>query len=123
MGITLAVRTGGVGGSGISLLLADTKTPGIQIRKMETQFDTCHGTTFIEIENAEVPEKNLIGDLGAGFKYLLLNFNHERFVISASACRFSRICYSESLKYSMRRKTFGKALFEHQMIRFKLAEM
>lgn len=105
------------------MLLADTKTPGIQIRKMETQFDTCHGTTFIEIENAEVPEKNLIGDLGAGFKYLLLNFNHERFVISASACRFSRICYSESLKYSMRRKTFGKALCEHQMIRFKLAEM
>jgi len=90
---------------------------------METQFDTCHGTTFITFDNAMVPVSNLIGQEGAGFRYLLLNFNHERLVISVGTCRFARLCYSEALKYSMRRKTFGKALCEHQMIRWKLGEM
>jgi len=120
---TLAVRTGGPGGQGVSLLLVDRRTPGIEIRKMETQFDTCHGTTFITFDNAMVPVSNLIGQEGAGFRYLLLNFNHERLVISVGTCRFARLCYSEALKYSMRRKTFGKELCEHQMIRWKLGEM
>lgn len=121
--ITLAVRTGGDGGKGVSLLLLDTKSKGIDIRKMETQFDTCHGTTFVTLDNVEVPAENLIGVEGKGFMYLLLNFNHERLVISVSTARFARLCYSESLKYAIRRKTFGKALAEHQMIRWKLAEM
>ncbi|CAK0788027.1 unnamed protein product [Prorocentrum cordatum] len=120
--LTLAVRTG-AGSKGISLLLADTSAPGIEIRKMETQFDTCHGTTFITLDNVLIPEENLIGKEGAGFNYLLLNFNHERLVISVSTCRFARLCYTEALRYSMRRKTFGKPLSEHQMIRWKLAEM
>mmetsp|Transcript_118913 Transcript_118913/g.296683 ORF Transcript_118913/g.296683 Transcript_118913/m.296683 type:complete len:439 (+) Transcript_118913:68-1384(+) len=124
--LTLAVRTGGStsGGQGVSLLLVDVKrTPGIEIRKMETQFDTCHGTTFITLDNAMVPAKNLIGQEGQGFMYLLFNFNHERLVISVGSCRFARLCYAEALKYAVRRKTFGKALAEHQMIRWKLGEM
>jgi len=121
--LTLAVRTGGPGNKGISLLLVDTKTPGIEIRKMQTQFDTCHGTTFITLDNVLVPAENLIGEEGTGFMSLLLNFNHERFVISVSSCRYSRLCYAESLRHSLRRKTFGKALGEHHMIRLKLAEM
>eukprot|EP00931_Biecheleriopsis_adriatica_P069179 TRINITY_DN43055_c0_g1_i1.p1 TRINITY_DN43055_c0_g1~~TRINITY_DN43055_c0_g1_i1.p1 ORF type:complete len:434 (+),score=81.03 TRINITY_DN43055_c0_g1_i1:58-1359(+) len=120
---TLACRTGGPGGKGLSLLLVDRNTPGINIRKMKTQFDTCQGTTFITFDNVKVPAENLIGEEGQGFRYLLLNFNHERFVIACSSCRFSRLCYSESLKYAIRRKTFGKALADHQMIRWKLAEM
>jgi len=43
---------------------------------------------------------NLINPIpfaGQGFMYLLLNFNHERFVISASTCRFARLCYAEAL--------------------------
>jgi len=121
--LTLAVRTGGPGNKGISLLLVDKASPGITVRKMATQFDSCHGTTFITLDNVLVPESNLIGEEGNGFMYLLLNFNHERFVISVGTCRFARICYTESLKYAIRRKTFGKRLSEHQMIRWKLAEM
>lgn len=120
---TLAARTSGSGPRGLSLLLVDAKTPGLHIRKMETQFDTCHGTTFLTFDNVLVPVANLIGEEGQAFKYLLLNFNHERFVLSISTCRFARLCYSESLKYCVRRKTFGKLLGEHQMIRWKLAEM
>lgn len=120
---TLAVRTGGAGNKGLSLLLVDAKSPGIEVRKMETQFDTCHGTTFLTLDDVRVPAGNLIGEEGRGFMYLLLNFNHERLVISVGSCRYSRLCYAESLKYAMRRKTFGKPLTEHQMIRWKLGEM
>merc|ERR1712072_979058 len=103
-----------------SLLLVDAKTPGIKVRKMQTQFDTTHGTTFITFDNVRIPAANMIGDEGKGFKYILLNFNHERFVIACQGCRFSRICYAESLKYAVKRKTFGKPLADHQMIRWKL---
>merc|ERR1719443_2113892 len=48
--MTLAARTGGPGGGGVSLLLVDMKSPGVDVRKMKTQFDTCHGTTFITLD-------------------------------------------------------------------------
>eukprot|EP00913_Durusdinium_trenchii_P026529 g24889.t1 len=80
--------------------------------RMEMQFDSCHGTTFLDFEDVRVPKANLIGEEGKGFKYLMFNFNHERFVISVSTCRFARLCYAEALKYSLRRKTFGKALHD-----------
>jgi len=51
------------------------------------------------------------------------NFNHERFVISAGVVRSCRLLYEEAFKYALTRKTFGKALIKHQIIRFKLAEM
>jgi len=58
-----------------------------------------------------------------GAKLILLNFNHERFVIAISACRYSRLCFEDAFKYALKRKTFGKRLIDHQIIRYKLAEM
>jgi alkylation response protein AidB-like acyl-CoA dehydrogenase len=120
---TTAVRTGGEGMGGISLLLIEKETPGINIRKMETQFDNSHNTTFITFDNVHVPVKNLIGEEGQGFLYIVHNFNHERFVIATSAARMARLCFEEAFKYALVRKTFGKTLVQHQLIRFKLAEM
>jgi len=120
---TLAVRTGGEGFAGISLLFVDRNIPGISIRKMETQFDNAHSTTFIEFADVKVPTTALIGEENAGFMMILTNFNHERFVISAGASRAARLCYSEAFTYAMERQTFGKKLISHQIIRFKLAEM
>lgn len=121
--LTTAVRTGDEGMTGLSLLLIDAHAPGVKIRKMPTQFDNSHNTTFIEFDNVKVPAKNLIGEEGMGFMYIVHNFNHERFVISAGTSRLSRICYEEALKYALTRTTFGKRLVDHQLIRFKLAEM
>ena|SRR3990167_4713041 len=120
---TTAVRTGDEGMSGLSLLLIERDTPGINIRKMETQFDNSHGTTFITFEDVKVPVRNLIGEEGMGFMYIVHNFNHERFVISAGTCREARMCYEEAFKYALTRTTFGKPLVSHQIIRYKLAEM
>jgi len=120
---TTAVRTGGPGMGGISLLLLEKNMPGMKIRKMETQFDSCHNTTFITLDNVKVPEKNLIGEENQGFMLLMTNFNHERFVISVSSTRHARMCFEEAIKYAMTRETFGRKLIQHQIIRFKLAEM
>lgn len=49
--------------------------------------------------------------------------NHERFYLVTSCARLARVCLEESLKYAMERKTFGKALVEHQDVRMKLAGM
>jgi len=116
---TCACKTEG----GMSLLLLDANFPGIKVRKMKTQFDNTHNTTFVTLDEVAVPVQNLIGQEGQGFRYLMFNFNHERFVIAAGTTASSRLCYEEAIKYSLKRKTFGKRLIEHQIIRFKLAEM
>jgi alkylation response protein AidB-like acyl-CoA dehydrogenase len=120
---TTAVRTGDDGFGGISLLLIERSRPGVNVRKMKTQFDTTHSTTFVTFEDVRVPAKNLIGPENGGFMLILYNFNHERFVISAGTCRAARLCYEEAITYALTRKTFGKRLVDHQVIRAKLAEM
>ena len=64
-----AVRTGTDGMKGISLLLLEKEMPGIKIRKMKTQFDTCHNTSFITLDDVKVPVENRIGAENAGFMY------------------------------------------------------
>eukprot|EP01060_Flectonema_neradi_P038379 TRINITY_DN801_c0_g4_i1.p1 TRINITY_DN801_c0_g4~~TRINITY_DN801_c0_g4_i1.p1 ORF type:complete len:420 (+),score=96.92 TRINITY_DN801_c0_g4_i1:54-1313(+) len=121
--LTTAVRTGGKGMGGISLLLIPKDVAGLSIRKMETQFDTCHGTTFLTFDKVRVHKSHLIGRENQGFRYIMYNFNHERFVISVGTCRMARKCYEEAFLYAMQRKAFGKRLIDQQTVRFKLAEV
>jgi len=58
-----------------------------------------------------------------GFMLILLNFNRERLAMIVTSCRYSRLCYEEAIKYSLTRETFGKKLCQHQLVRYKLAEM
>jgi alkylation response protein AidB-like acyl-CoA dehydrogenase len=97
--------------------------PGFNIRKMKTQGGWSAGTAFIEMDDVEVPVENRVGAENAGFKIILENFNHERFAIAAHALRSARLCIEESVRYARQRKTFGKRLIDHQVIRFKIAEM
>ena len=124
---TLVVRTGDdnllPGARGISIVIVPANTPGISVRPMKMQFDSVMYTGFVTFENVRVPRSNLVGPLNGGFKIIMENFNHERFIIAASAIGCARRSFELSLKHAMRRKTFGKAMIEHQVIRFKLAEM
>ena len=120
---TTAVRTGGEGFAGVSLLLLERSMPGIRVRKMETQFDNANSTTMVLLEDVKVPLQNLIGEENQGFRMILHNFNHERVVVAAGTCRQARICYEQAITYALERVTFGRPLIQHQIIRFKLAEM
>lgn len=60
----------------------------------------------------KVPTKNLVGKENEGFKYVMLNFNHERFVLAAMSNRYARVCLEDAWKYAVQRKAFGKTLIE-----------
>ncbi|KAL9095976.1 MAG: hypothetical protein Q9165_001974 [Trypethelium subeluteriae] len=120
---TTAVRTGGEGMNGISLLLIERSFGGVSTRKMDCQGVWSSGTTYITFEDVKVPVENLIGKENQGFRVIMTNFNHERIGIIIQCIRFSRVCYEESVKYAHKRRTFGKKLIDHPVIRLKLAHM
>jgi len=120
---TVAVRTGEPGFHGISFLLLEKSMPGIKTRRMDCSGVWCSGTSFVTFEDVKVPAANLIGKENKAVKYMMRNFNHERFCISVQTNRFARVCLEEAYKFANKRKTFGKKLMEHQVIRWKLAEM
>lgn len=119
----VACRTGGPGMGGVSLLLVERSMPGVQARPMDTQGMWGSGTSYITFEDVKVPRTHLIGELNQGFKYIMHNFNHERIGIVMQANRLARVCIEESFKYALKRKTFGKRLIDHAVIRNKLGHM
>jgi len=119
---TVAVRTGGSGMGGISLLLIE-RCPGLTTRAVHTSGGGASGTSYITFEDVKVPVENLIGQENQGFKLIMFNFNHERWGIVIQANRSSRVCYEEAFKYAVKRKTFGKRLVDHPVIRMKFAHM
>lgn len=119
-----AVKSKPEGGhSGLSFLLVERGMPGFSTRKLAIRDSDVSGTAFLEFVNVKVPVKNLIGREHDGFKYIMYNFNHERFFITVHCARLARICVEECIRFALRRKTFGKTLSEHQVIRMKIAAM
>ncbi|OZJ05644.1 hypothetical protein BZG36_01474 [Bifiguratus adelaidae] len=116
---TTAVKTE----KGLSLLLIERSFGGVRTRQMQCSGVWPSGTAYVTFEDVKVPKSNLIGDEGKGFKYIMENFNHERMGIVIQATRFARVCVEECLKYAHKRKTFGKRLIDHPVIRNKLAHM
>ncbi|KAM5345695.1 hypothetical protein ACJ41O_011556 [Fusarium nematophilum] len=119
---TTAVRTGENGMNGVSLLLIE-RGEGVTTRRMNCQGVHSSGTTYITFEDVKVPVENLLGKKNQGFRVIMTNFNHERMGIIIQSLRFSRVCYEESVKYANKRRTFGKKLIDHPVIRMKLAHM
>ncbi|CAK4030593.1 Acyl- dehydrogenase family member 9, mitochondrial [Lecanosticta acicola] len=120
---TTAVRTGGEGMNGVSVLLIEREFEGVSTRRMDCQGVWSSGTTYVTFEDVKVPVENLIGKENQGFKVIMTNFNHERIGIIIQCIRFSRVCYEESIKYAHKRRTFGQKLINHPVIRLKLAHM
>ncbi|PKB19175.1 acyl-CoA dehydrogenase [Novosphingobium kunmingense] len=121
--ITLAVRTGGPGLGGISLLLVETDRPGVTRHALAKMGWHASDTATIHFDDVEVPADNLIGPENGGFAGIMRNFNGERLGMSQQANAFARICYEDALDWARSRETFGKPLIANQAIRHKLAEM
>lgn len=121
--ITVAVRTGGKGRDGISVLLVPANAPGLAktpLRKMGWQSSD---TATLYFTDCRVPVENLIGPENEGFSVVLTNFNDERLHLSASAVGTARAAFEEALAYARMRVAFGKPILQHQVIRHKLADM
>jgi acyl-CoA dehydrogenase len=120
---SMAVRTGGPGPSGLSMLVVPLlNTPGVNMRRIKVGGQTAAGTTFIELDDVKVPIENLIGIEGQGMKYVMQNFNHERLTISISVNRISRVALSAAFEYCLKREAFGKTLMDQPVVRHRLAK-
>jgi acyl-CoA dehydrogenase len=121
--MTTAVRTGGEGSSGISLLLIEMDRPGVNRTALEKMGWHCSDTAAIYFDDVRVPATNLIGPENGGFIGIMRNFNRERLGMAMGCCAFARVCLEEAADWARERKTFGKPLAGHQVIRVKLADM
>jgi len=121
--ITTAVRTGGDGMGGISLLVVEGDMPGLTRTPLHKMGWWCSDTATLYFDNCRVPVANRIGPENAGFMAIMMNFNNERLMLAAQAWAFAQVCYEESLAYARERQTFGKALIRNQVIRHKLVDM
>jgi len=120
---TVAVRTGGPGAAGVSLLLIERDRPGFGRTKLEKMGWWCSDTALLHFENVRVPAANLIGSENEGFRAIMRNFNSERLSMAAGAVGFAQACLEDALAWARQRKTFGGPLIGHQVIRHKLVDM
>ena len=121
--LTVAVRTGGAGMGGISLMLIEADMPGFTRTPLEKMGWHCSDTAALHFDNVEVPPENLIGPENAGFMGIMRNFNSERLGMAHGCCAYARVCLEEAAAWARERETFGKPLVGHQSIRIKLADM
>ena len=121
--LTVAVRTGGEGASGVSLLLIEGGTPGLSRTKLKKMGWWASDTATLHFDDCRVPAENLIGEEGQGFRLIMHNFNSERMGMAASCTAYARVCVDEAIAYAKQRKTFGKPIAQHQVIRHKLVDM
>ncbi|MGJ5022978.1 acyl-CoA dehydrogenase family protein [Bradyrhizobium sp. SZCCHNRI1009] len=121
--VTVAVRTGGPGPAGVSLLLVPGDTPGLTRTRLDKMGWWASDTATLHFDGCRVPVENLIGEEGQGFKLIMHNFNSERMGMAASCTAYARVCLDDAIAYARERHTFGKPLAQHQVIRHKLVDM
>jgi acyl-CoA dehydrogenase len=121
--ITLAARTGGPGAGGISLFAVPGDSPGLQRTRLDKMGWWCSDTAQLHFDAVRVGADALIGGENAGFRLIMDNFNGERLVLAAGAVAFAQVCHDEALDWARQRRTFGRPLVEHQVIRHKLMDM
>lgn len=121
--ITCAVRTGGDGMGGISLLVIEGDTPGLTRSPLRKMGWHASDTATLYFQDCRVPVANRIGPENMGFMAIMLNFNQERIMLAAQAYAFARVCYEDALAYARERQTFGRPLIKNQVIRHKLVDM
>lgn len=121
--LTTAVRTGGDGAGGISLLLIEMDSKGVSRTPLEKMGWHCSDTAAIHFDDVRVPAANLIGEENQGFIGIMRNFNSERLGMAMGCCAYARVCLKEAADWARERQTFGKPLAGHQVIRVKLADM
>jgi acyl-CoA dehydrogenase len=122
--ITTAVRTGGPGHKGVSLMVIDSSSPGFKVaKKIRKMGWHASDTAELSFEDCRVPVANLLGKEGDGFKGIMVNFQNERLELSIHAHMVAQLALEESIKYAKAREAFGKPIFNQQVIMHKLVDM
>ena len=122
--VTTAVRTGGNGHAGISLLVVEKGTPGFTVtRALRKMGWHCSDTAELSYVDVRVPVENLVGEENAGFAYIAEQFVVERIFLALMGYGHALRALVLAADYAQQRETFGKPLVAHQVVRAKLVEM
>jgi butyryl-CoA dehydrogenase len=122
--IVMAVTDKAAGKKGISAFIVPTKTPGYTVARIEDKMGQhASDTAQILFEDCRVPVANLIGEEGQGLKIALSGLEGGRIGIASQSVGMARAAFEAALKYSKERVAFGKPIFEHQALQFRLGEM
>ena len=122
--VTTAVRTGGPGHGGISLLVIERGTPGFTVsKKLKKTGWWASDTAELAFDGCRVPVANRIGPEHGAFPMIMMNFAAERLMLAAQCVAIAELAYRESIAYARERQAFGKPLTGFQVTRHKLADM
>ncbi|HTR51054.1 MAG TPA: acyl-CoA dehydrogenase family protein [Kofleriaceae bacterium] len=122
--VTAAVRTGGEGHAGVSLLVIEKATPGFAVsKKLNKTGWWASDTAELAFDGCRVPVANRIGPEHGAFPMIMMNFASERLALAAQCVAIAELAYRESIAYARERHAFGKPLTGFQVTRHKLADM
>ncbi|WP_460354570.1 acyl-CoA dehydrogenase family protein [Mycobacterium sp. ZZG] len=122
--VVTAVRTGGRGAAGVSLIVVDKGTPGFEVsRKLDKMGWRSSDTAELSYTDVRVPAANLVGAENTGFLQIAAAFVSERVGLAAQAYSSAQRCLDLTVEWCRNRETFGKPLITRQSVQNTLAEM
>jgi alkylation response protein AidB-like acyl-CoA dehydrogenase len=121
--IVIAVTDKGAGKKGMSAFIVPTNSPGWVVARLEDKLGQhSSDTAQILLEQCRIPAENLIGQEGEGYKIALSALEGGRIGIAAQSVGMARSALDVAIAYAKERQSFGKAIFDHQAVGFRLAE-
>ena len=123
LAVVIAVTDKGAGKRGMSAFLVPTDTPGYVVARLEDKVGQhSSDTAQIRLEDCRVPLENRVGEEGEGYRIALSALEGGRIGIAAQSVGMARSAFEVALQYAKERESFGKAIFEHQAVGFRLAD-
>jgi len=108
---------------GITTFLVDRDTPGLTVGKPEDKMGLkASGTCMIHFDNVRIPEDNLLGKFGHGYKYAAGFLNEGRIGIGAQMIGVAQGCLDATIPYTLERKQFGRDIFSFQSLQHQIAQ-
>jgi alkylation response protein AidB-like acyl-CoA dehydrogenase len=124
LAIVMAVTDKAAGKKGISAFVVPTDAPGYIVARVEDKMGQhASDTAQILFDNCRVSAANLLGEESMGLKIALSGLEGGRIGIASQAVGMARAAFDAALAYSKERQAFGRPIFEHQAVQFKLADM
>ena len=124
LAIVFAVTDPAAGKKGISAFIVPTDTPGWRVARLEHKLgQRASDTAQIVFEDMEVTPDLMLGQEGDGYRIALANLEGGRIGIGAQSVGMARAAYEAALAYAKERRSFGRAIIEHQAVAFRLADM
>jgi alkylation response protein AidB-like acyl-CoA dehydrogenase len=122
--IVMAVTDKAAGKRGISAFLVPTRTPGYRVARVEDKMGQhASDTAQIVFENCRIPARYRLGAEGDGYRTALSGLEGGRIGIASQSVGMARAAFEAALRYSKEREAFGQAIFQHQAVQFRLADM